>query len=383
MFVSQADYNSTIHSLNLMGNAVKQLQASPTVATKETTVPTFSGKEDDRTAEAWWAKLLEIQAENRWTNDKLQAKAVSALTKKAEDWYRNRKFEFDSQRCDDFASLANFKASFFGNFAKIRTLSDKITCTYNLRQEKKEDVRDFHTRVSILCQTQLREYQTEEKWTPVQGSEDFIRQQAVMDYDERTNRRNLFVNGLLPPLRDAVLPRLEQELGSGSKKPILQLAVELETAQRAMTTTPSRQSNSGGGNVVQTDAVERLLSLDLTGMPKALKESILVAQTDARGRGRGRGRGRDRDRGGRGRGGGGRREDDRGAGGSDDNIRDKIQRRTKAAFCKVCKQWGKHYANECNMPRSQIAVLEEADPNERPAKGDLFDMCYDEEEAEN
>jgi len=296
---------------------------------KAGTVPAWSEKSTDISAELWIGQVERLQTVNKWTDEQTLNACYLSLYGKAATWYEAANRE-DKTSLD---TLAKFKDKFLERFQKSRTAAESIALVHNLRQTSAESVQDFSDRVVNAL------YLSTEKEA-----------EAITEEEERKGFNNAiavlikqhFVSGLLPEIKRQVEAKLSK---LNTKEELLAAAIEIEAAVRPK----HRVENAAMETSAIAKLTEELAALRTyqkqIGGGKAKKQKKKANQA-RQGANPGGARG--------------------GPPPSREDTKLKVASRQRWVFCNKCGTWGLHYADECLLTPSQISNMAQEDRNRQP-----------------
>ena len=319
----------------------------------ESKVPQFEGFKDPRPAEIWIAKLDSLAAQNNWDDQKYVEAACNAMTKEAENWVQNIRFSVQYTGSQVLATKDNFRKAFLDFFDVNRSVAEQSMSLTQLKQGSDERVKAFWIRVEAACKDFMLDFLQESKFDirnpsapgAGDGSDDYYRYDGIIMFMNLKLRDMHFINGLKPNIGNSIRPRLK-ELKQLNVS-VLQAAQEIETAQ-------SKTSPQSISSVSEASSAE-LAAYKRWQQQQQPRQQPQQGSSNPHQRGK---------RGGR--------KSFNSNGKKPSNQLKEIQGRTTSVFCTRCKQWGRHWAQECRRPQAEIQSLTWMDRNAAPA------VCADE-----
>jgi hypothetical protein len=344
LMLSQADWDQTQDEIKRLRDLLAPNQQQRLVS--ESKVPAYEGFKDSRPAEIWIAKLDSLAAQNNWDDQKYVEAACNAMTKEAENWVQNLRFSVQYTGSQVLANKENFRKAFLEFFDVNRSVAEQSMSLTQLKQGAEERVKAFWIRVEAACKDFMLDFLQESNFDIQNpsapgvddGSPDYYRYDGIIMFMNRKLRDMHFINGLRPSIGNSIRPRLK-ELKQLNVS-VLQAAQEVETAQAK---NPS-QAVSSVDNIPQSE----IAAFNSWKSQQSHSKQQPSSGSSARG-----------NRGGR--------KTKKG----NSLLRD-IQSRKTSVFCTRCKQWGRHWANECRRPTADIKSIAAMDRNAAPA------VCSDE-----
>lgn len=335
------DLDRMRRELNLLRN--KEVS---TRTINETKVPAFSGLKDNRKPELWLAKLDSIAAQNNWDDNRYIEAGANAFTGEAENWMQSERFSNDTGMSRSLRDRESFKRAFLEMFNAKCSQVEQMFYWTQLSQDKDESVRSFWIRVES-GNTEFIQNFFRKKYPVVndRNRKNVDREKRIIvEYTNQALRDMFFINGLKKSIQDLVKPRMKDIMTL--KISMLDAAQEAEAAVHkpahqtvaAVSNKPTwakkAAPNKGGGQ--QGGANKPQQPQQQQYQPQRQQQQ---SQNDGSKRLR------------------------------------KIQNRQKPIFCYRCKQWGKHFKNECPVPISVLQTMQGMDINDVPEVAQ--DMAYD------
>ena len=292
------------------------------VSTASTIIDHFHGSTETSqlSAEQWATMIDRLMVANNWSTEVTAAKAANALKGIALNWYEYVSDE--PQGAAILAKWATFKPAFLNRFKTSRSAEQELSLIRNLIQDKSESVEVFYERVALtLKKVVSRNLQRE---LVSDG-------RAVLEVFKKIH----FVNGVKEEIRAPLCRRLDQLTSTDA---IVRAAISIEASM--ITTEPA-----------SINAINRQPPRNAYRNQPSQYSSNNNFNTNGyannfRGNRRQRGRGNRRSS----------YNPQRQPPFRPPQSQSQSDKR-RWIFCYRCKQWGLHYANECNRSLTQIAAL--------------------------